>query len=180
MNQEQFKLIRTDLNRVFETINKTKILGRDEFYSKFEEYDRRIKNIIEIPKLKTIDDTISYTCQQLLYANTIRLESTNSTEFYLDLKLEINCREDFYNAIFVVTSNYKSYSPSFKINPYSNTNLNEDILSENLIDFLEKLRNVYNNLTELKYDDRVYLVDSAKAEDINVLVKTIIEKLRGD
>lgn len=179
MNQEQFKLIRTDLNKVFETISKTKILGREKLSSKFENYDRRIKNTIEIPKLKTIDDTISYTHQQLLYADTIRWESTNSTKFYLDLKLDIDCREDLYDATFVITSNDDKYSPSFKINPSSNTDLNEVIHSNGLIDFLEKLRDAYSNLAELKYD-RDYLIDSTGAEDLNVLVRTIIEKLRGE
>ena len=176
MNQEQFKLIRTDLNKVFDIINKTKILGREQLYSKFEKYNRRIKNEIEIPKLKSQESIIDYKTKQLLYSDINRWESTNRDACFLDFYIYFDCMSDDYKATFRVYSEDERYSPSFAMNPTGNDLYSYSIMTSGILDFLEELRLVYSELVNLSFM-RKELLDSSLEPDLNALIRSIISKL---
>ena len=176
MNQEQFKLIRTDLNKVFDVINKTKILGREQLYSKFEKYNRHIKNEIEIPKLKSQESIIDYKTKQLLYSDINRWESTNRDACFLDLYIYFDCVSDDYKATFRVYSEDERYSPSFAMNPTGNDLYIYSIMTSGVLDFLEELRLVYGELVNLSFM-RKELLDSSLEPDLNALIRSIISKL---
>lgn len=178
MYQEQVKLIKTDLNKVFDIINKTKILGREQLTSKFEKYNRHIKNGIEIPKLKNYQDTIDYETKQLLYSDITRWESTNRDACFLDLYVYIDFISDDYKATFRVYSEDERYSPAFAMNPTGKDLYIRSITTCGILDFLEELMKVYSDLCDLEYM-RTQLIDASYVDDLNAIIRSIINKLES-
>jgi len=175
MDQAQFKSIKSDLNKIFAIVNHTKILGRDKLVSKFEKHDKRIKNVIEIPKLD-YEDTISSSYSQLLYSDTFKWESSDYESVNFDLGLEINVREDYYGARFFVSTKNNKYSPSFDMKPTEEILLDKYFQENDLIEFLHKFRSAYGDLVNLNLRGEV-LVDDNYETDMDILIRSITDKL---
>ena len=93
VNKDYFDQIKNNFNEILSIINNTAINGysvKEEFYendySRKKKKDKRdvdhIRNDINIPMIKTIDDTIDYSVEQLLFNNNFKLFSFNGMHNY--------------------------------------------------------------------------------------------------
>lgn len=116
MNIDCFDQIKNKFNEILNIINNTTINGysiKEEFYendySRKKKKDKRdataIKNEINIPMIKTIDDVIDYYTEQILFNNNYKYYSFNRKLNYFQLssqnistyKLSLTIKIDFKN-----------------------------------------------------------------------------------
>ena len=116
MNIDCFDQIKNKFNEILNIINNTTINGysiKEEFYendySRKKKKDKRdataIKNEINIPMIKTIDDVIDYYTEQILFNNNYKYYSFNRKLNYFQLssqnistyKLSLTIKVDFKN-----------------------------------------------------------------------------------
>ena len=121
MNIDCFDQIKNKFNEILNIINNTTINGysiKEEFYendySRKKRKDKRdataIKNEINIPMIKTIDDVIDYYTEQLLFNNNYKYYSFNRKLNYFQLssqnistyKLSLTIKVDFKNDDYVL------------------------------------------------------------------------------
>ena len=176
MKQEDFKLIKTDFNAIIDTINKTKINGRDKYYSKFKKYDHKIKNTIEIPKVKTYTDQIEYNGTQLLESDEVHWESSNTDYTKLNLGIFCNFTTDDYKIYFQIQSISKSYSPAFEIKPTDEILFDETYTSCDFTDFIKIFEKMYFSLVS---NSKNLFSSAEDTSMISDLVLSIVRKLEG-
>ena len=116
MNIDCFDQIKNKFNEILNIINNTTINGysiKEEYYendySRKKKKDKRdataIKNEINIPMIKTIDDAIDYYTEQILFNNNYKYYSFNRKLNYFQLssqnistyKLSLTIKVDFKN-----------------------------------------------------------------------------------
>lgn len=130
MNIDCFDQIKNKFNEILNIINNTTINGysiKEEFYendySRKKKKDKRdatpIKNEINIPMIKTIDDVIDYYTEQLLFNNNYKyysfnrklnyfqLSSQNISTYKLSLTIKIDFKNDDY--LFTLKLEYLDY-----------------------------------------------------------------------
>lgn len=149
MEQEQFVKIKSNINSIINTINHVKLNGRKTLVSKYRPKDSHIKNEIDIPKIKQYNDIVEYTKTQLLceYAREWGHPS-ELIQFILDLSIYINCRDDIYNAKFIINKEQTlAYIPLEKREELL---LDEEIQTENLIDFIDSLIKIFGKMSNIK------------------------------
>lgn len=146
MTIEQFKKIKSDFNKIIDTINKTKINGRDKYVSKFKSYDRHLKNTIEIPKAKVFEEAVDYTGVQILDSYYFSYESMNSDISKLNIKLYADFNADEYQVAFSIQELHDAYSPAFEIKPREGVTFDESYTSNDFEDFIKKFGEIYLTL----------------------------------
>lgn len=123
MNKDYFDKIKNNFNEILSIINNTTINGyniKEEFYendySRKKKKDKRdvdhIKNDINIPMVKTIDDTIDYSVEQLLFNNNFKLFSFNDIHNYYELTLQ---NVNTYKLFLTIKIDFKNDDYSFKL-----------------------------------------------------------------
>lgn len=146
MTIEQFKKIKSDFNKIIDTINRTKINGRDKYVSKFKNYDRHLKNTIEIPKAKVFEEAVDYTGVQILDSYYFSYESMNTDISKLNIRLYVDFAADEYNVSFSIQELRDAYSPAFEIKPTEGVTFDESYTSNNFEDFIKKFGEIYLTL----------------------------------
>ena len=181
MTPEQFKQIKSDFNQIIETINHTKINGRDFLSSKFKKYDKHIKNEISIPKVKTFGEELNYSTSQILANEEFSYESFDYTRHKLEFKIYANFEMDAYEFSAKVSMSQNKYSPAFKIDDVDVDLYNNSFTSGDLKDFLTKFNRIYEDLTNIEarlMSGKVKLFSSAEdVATIGELSHNIIKKL---
>lgn len=174
MKQEDFKLIKTEFNAIIDTINKTKINGRQKYYAKFKDYDHKIKNTIEIPKVKAYTDKIEYNGIQSLESDEFHWESTNIDLTKLNLGIFCNFAADEYNIYFQIQAISHNYSPAFEIKPVDKILFDESYTSCDFVDFIKIFEKMYFSLVSNSKNLFSNAEDTSKISD---LVSSIVRKL---
>ena len=123
VNKDYFDQIKNNFNEILSIINNTAINGysiKEEFYendySRKKKKDKRdvdrIKNDINIPMVKAIDDTIDYSVEQLLFNNNFKLFSFNGMHNFYELTLQnINT----YKLFLTIKIDFKNDDYSFML-----------------------------------------------------------------
>ena len=149
MEQEQFVKIKSNINRIIDTINHATLNGRKQLVSKYQPKNSHIKNEIDIPKIKQYNDTVEYTKTQLLCEYAREWGHPSELEqFILNLSIYINCRDDIYNAKFIINKEQTlAYLPPEK---QEELLLDEEIQTENLIDFIDNLIKIFGKMSDIE------------------------------
>ena len=180
MKFEEFKKIKSDFNKIIDVINHTKINGRYIYITKFENKHRILKNELDIPKIKTYEEPISYYKEQVLYEYYFNYESSREEEVKLKLNLDIDFQNDEYKCKMFVNYLDKGYSPSIKIDPVNTTLLDINIDTNDFRDFIIRFDDAYDDLAHITINSVKVFSNNEDAMAIYESKYEILDKLNKE
>ncbi len=180
MKLEEFKKIKVAFNKIIDVINHTKINGRYIYITKFENKHRILKNELDIPKIKTYEETISYHKEQVLYEYYFNYESSREEEVKLKLNLNIDFQHDEYKCKMFVNYLDKGYSPSIKIAPVNTTLLDINIDTNDFSDFIIRFDDAYYDLAHITINSVKVFSNDEDAMAIYESKYEILDKLNEE
>lgn len=181
MEQEKFTQVKSNINRIIDSINQATLYGRKTVVSKYSPRDSHIKKEINIPKIKGYNDNIDYSISQVLYDYTNEWGNPlNKEKVILDMSLCINCRDDIYNAKFKITHNEERTYMYSDIETREKILLDENTQTENLIDFIDNLIRIFDKISDVEaFSHKPLISTDTILDELNMSYRNINEILNS-